>query len=321
MIRGTSTADGDGGGSPSGHEQALSALLQKQLTHVIGPGTAKAAKLGGSDGDGETRSISSSVFRRDHVDETGRRERGGAAHSDSVMLSEEVARRNARLDTQYRLRLLPAALWGDRARQFDSADDHDSGGDDKGATQTAAQEQRQTFLTAVHGSGSAGTATVGPTTQKKIDARTKANVDSRGATGGARGGKKRAIAAVPESPLVFPESTRGVPASAGLPAGATRSQAASLKRPAVDSSVPLRWQSRVIAMSSLRDTFAAGAETRGSPSMGRRMARTRCRAYQRNKKRRSETDHAFRSSLSLHPRTVYMIPGMLRWRHGEGLDS
>ncbi|CAM9203456.1 unnamed protein product, partial [Hapterophycus canaliculatus] len=296
MVRGTSTANGDGV-DPAPASASREHLSPTAPRNVIVPRAATAVQCGSSDGDDGTLSISSSVFRRDHVGERGRLKGGETAHSTSVVLSEELARRNARLDTQHRLRLMPAALWGDRARNFDAG--HHGNKGDTAATHIAAQEQQETFLTAVRGAGTAVRATVGaaggsafgtekgPATQKKSNRRMQTNINSLGVGGG--GGKKRAIAIMRESSLVQPEGTRGVTASTGgvaLPADANCSQAASLKRPAVDSSVPLRWQSRVVALSSLRDTFTTGAATRRSPSMGRRMARTRCRAYQHIKKRR-----------------------------------
>ncbi|CAN0023315.1 unnamed protein product, partial [Scytosiphon promiscuus] len=264
MIRGTSVAiDGGSSSGPAPPEQLSTTVHQKQPRDLIATGAATGAHFGSNDSDDESLSISSSLFRRDRVDKRDRLNGVGIAHSASVASSEEMARRDARLDAQYRFRLMPAALWGDRASNFSAAGEGNKG--DEEATQIAVHEDQQTFLTAAHGAGTAGMETGSPTTDKRNTSRMKAKPSS-----------------------VHPGGVREFITSAGevaLPTGATSPQAASMKRPAVTSSVPLRWQSRVVALSSLRDTFTSGTTVRGSPSMGRRMARTRCRAYQCNKER------------------------------------
>lgn len=64
-----------------------------------------------------------------------------------------------------------------------------------------------------------------------------------------------------------------------LPVGAKCAQAASLKRPAVTASVPLRWQSRSVALSSLRDHGRASSAGR------RRAARAGPTRHRGNKTR------------------------------------
>lgn len=286
-----------GGTSPaSGPSQKLSPASTSQVQqsqHVVAPGAGTAARPNDTHDDGDTvSSISSSVFRRD---DSGK----GGSHSTpqgknaAALLLEESSLRDARLDAQHRLRLLPAALWGERARLADvNASDAVDGEETEPA---AATQLQRTFLTegmsfvpsAKEGSGPAAALNHQPE-RRVLDAST--------------GRKRRKNDAAPARESCSrhhhadngPVNTDGGDGGSGfvLPIGAPAlfSQAASLKRTAVTASVPLRWQSRVIALSSLRDSFRESA-TRGSPSMGRMMAIRRCRAYQRTKKAKRFGNH------------------------------
>lgn len=283
---------------PTPQKLSPSSILQVQESQqgITPPGAATAAaQPSDTHAGGETASISSissSVFRRDG----GRGGRHDPAHEKSAaaLLSEELSRRDARLDAQHRLRLLPAALWGERARAADVG--AEVAAVDGGETElTAAVTHSRTFLTQGArsakggGDGSATTlrhpggacgldASTGNKREKNDALRSqKLSVgphdDGHGRVNGGGGGG---------SEFVLP-----------IGASAMYAKAASLKRTAVTASVPLRWQSRAIALSSLRDSFREGA-TRGSPSMGRKMALRRCRAYcQRTKRERCGREQVY----------------------------
>lgn len=271
---------------------------------AVAPGAAAAAaRPDGTRDGGEADSFSSSVFRRD--ESSDRHSSAAPVKSLKTLLSEESSLRDARLDAQHRLRLIPAALWGGRARLADTVDaSDDAAAADGEETQVTAEQQQQqrTFLTEGFppGASSAREGGLAPAATP-THRRGKCGLDATSAVRNKRQ-KNRATTAV----AVPQRSSSGhhhhdgdddghgpVTASGGgggngggydggfaLPIGASAlfAQAASLKRTAVTASVPLRWQSRVVALSSLRDSFREGA-TRGSPSMGREMARTRCRAH------------------------------------------
>lgn len=231
-------------------------------------------------------SLSPSVFRRDGFIE-GHRYKGNGCTSDAksaaVLLSQEALRRDARRDAQYRLRLMPAALWGSRARHVD---DCCSGGKDglDVAGIVEKQRTRQTYLTAgfdeASGAVAVESATVTSTLNAKHDRHQAKRDGSCPAKKQIEGGATAVV--VQHSVGDFDDGSGDGIVFRGT---AKVSQAASLKRPAVTANVPLRWQSRVVALSSLRDSLNGGA-TRGSPSMGQRMAKARCRAYQRSKENR-----------------------------------
>lgn len=250
---------------------------------------------GALDSDDETLSISSSLFRRDDHDRVGGRDGNGrssaAGGAAARAIAEEKARCDARLDAQHRLRLMPAALWGKRAKHADAASAGGDGENEMETTMTTTEQQQQqeqqherrVFLA----TGSAARTTPNA---KHSQGRPKQDLNSSGGEG--KGGRREeeshdAVTVVLGSS--FGHHDNGVGGVGGgefvLPVGAKFAEAASLKRPAVTASVPLRWQSRVVALSSLRDSLKVGV-MRGSPSMGRRMAKTRCRAHIRRKKKR-----------------------------------
>lgn len=285
-----------GGTTPaSGPSQTLSpaSILQvqkqQQQSHqIIVPGAAAAAQSQDTHDGGETvSSISSSVFRRDDGGGKGGRRDDASDKTAAALLSKESSLRDARLDVQHRLRLIPAALWGERARLADANDSNDAI-DAEEAEQTTATQQQRTFLT--------GGACAVPSGKRGAGPAAALNHGRKKSDGEASAGKKRIrndATAARKSSSRHDNDGHG-PAGGGggggfaLPIGASAlfAQAASLKRTAVTASVPLRWQSRVIALSSLRDSFRQGA-TRGSPSMGRKMAIRSCRANsQRTKAKR-----------------------------------
>ncbi|CBN79756.1 conserved unknown protein [Ectocarpus siliculosus] len=293
VVRRTRASGGAGTTPAPIAKQKPSAAVPRQ--GFAASSTATRAQHGETNSrDDDTVSLSSSVFRRDGFVE-GHRYKGNGCTSDAksaaVLLSQEALRRDARRDAQYRLRLMPAALWGSRARHVD---DGCSGGEDglDVAGIVEKQRTRQTFLTAgldeASGAVAVESATVTSTLNARHDrhqAKRDGSCPSKQKIGGA--------AAVVVQPSVGDFDDGG---GDGIVFQGTAkvSQAASLKRPAVTANVPLRWQSRVVALSSLRDSLNGGA-TRGSPSMGQRMAKARCRARQRSKENRQ---HEFTSTTA-----------------------
>eukprot|EP00752_Nemacystus_decipiens_P007651 g6840.t1 len=253
---------------------SVPAIQVQQSPPVVASGGITTAKPNDAhDDDSETISISSSVFRRDDGDQVGRHNTSQDKNAADLLM-EESSFREARLDAQHRLRLLPAALWGERAKLADvSANGVSDGEESEPATAT---QHQHTFLTEGASAVPLAKGAVGPAAAPN-------HRTAKGDLGTPTGEKRR---------RKDPAATRGSSSERRdgdrrekvLPIGASAlfAQAASLKRTTVTASVPLRWQSRVVALSSLRDSFREGA-TRGSPSMGRKMAIRRCRAYRRTK--------------------------------------
>lgn len=283
MCRRTTTAAATASSSGTTPTTSPAQQLSTSIRHIrqsIAPGAAKASQFSGTRDSDETLSISSSVFRRDEPDKAGGHDGNGKSSagggSAASALSEEKLRRDARLDVQHRLRLMPAALWGKRAKHADAAYASVGEKETETAMITEQQQQQRVFL---------ATGSVART--KNSQGQTKRHLDSSGGVG--EGGRREkennhAITVALSSSFGHHDDYGGFV----LPVGAKFAEAASLKRPAVTASVPLRWQSRVVAQSSLRDSLD-GSATRGSPSMGRRIAKTRCRAHQRLKKKRYDT--------------------------------
>lgn len=319
MCRQTSGGTSPVSSDPHQKLSPASILKVQQWQHAIAPMAAPTAgrrdhtHAHASSGSGETvSSISSSVFRRDD-----RRSKLSAAGRQNAapdktaadLLSEECSLRDARLDAQHRLRLTPAALWGERARLTADAKDAADGEETEPAAAAAPnqQEQRQqrTFLT--EGAPDAPSAKEGAAgSASKLNHR-RGNSDVNTSAGRKKKKKNdttatRTLSSAPHGNGHGPVTTTGDCGGDGgdgsgfvlsIGASAPCAQAASLKRTAVTASVPLRWQSRVIALSSLRDSFREGA-TRGSPSMGRKMAIRRCRTHcKRTKAKRCGTTMLF----------------------------
>lgn len=100
-------------------------------------------------------------------------------------------------------------------------------------------------------------------------------------------GKKTGTAGLAYPPLSNDDGgERGFP----FTEGATLGDAASLKRAVVTSSVPLRWQSRVVTSSSLQDHGGGVRSRAGFSASGKRRIRTKRRNNQRSAKKRY--DHA-----------------------------
>ena len=282
MCRKTSGGTGPGSGSGPPKKLSPASIPQvQQSQQFVAPRAVTAAQPNDShDNSDAISSLSSSVFRRD---DRGKGDRHNTPHDKSAaaLLLEESSLRDARLDAQHRLRLLPAALWGERARLADGgASDAADGEETEPAAVT--RHQRHTFLT--EGASAAASAKEGARPAATLNhCRAKGDIEI------STGKKRKKDDATPAARKSSSDHRgRGDGTGFALPIGASAlfAQAASLKRTAVTGSVPLRWQSRVIALSSLRDSFREGA-TRGSPSMGRKMAIRRCRAYQRTKAKRS----------------------------------
>lgn len=285
---------------PTVHKLSSASIHQMQQSqYFVAPGAATAAQLNDTHEESdETVSISSSVFRRDDRSKGGRHN-DAQVNTSATLLAGEASLRDARLDAQHRLRLLPAALWGGRARLADVHANDLVGAEETEPTTAKQQQQQQqhTFLTERIPDAPAAKEGAGPAATLN---HSRGNREYDTSTG--RKTKQEDAATVTrKSTLGYRDDGHGPVDGGGggggggsssdfvLPIGASAlfAQAASLKRTAVTASVPLRWQSRVIALSSLRDSFREGA-TRGSPSMGRRMARRRCRAHcQRIRSKRS----------------------------------
>lgn len=208
------------------------------------------------------------------------------------------------IDMQQRLRMTPSALWGERANLADEAEQQHhqaiAGEDGEGSAPTAL-----TSLTAaLHSPPQRGSDTLGET-------RPERNGDRAGrespppAVAAHKNGKSACHAVVGKKTMDAVgcggrTSANNLAASAlskddggesefSLPAGETLAHAASLKRPVVTSSVPLRWQSRVVTLSTLQNHggSSGGAPRHGSSAAsGKRRVRTKPRLNQRSTKKR-----------------------------------
>ena len=213
------------------------------------------------------------------------------------------------LDVKQRLRMTPSALWGDRADLADEAEQHQ-------------QHQQHQAMAGGEMERSAAAALKSPTAalyrppQKGSDPlgearRVERNRDRASRQPPPAGGKKEETSvrcvladkrtAVDAVGCGGRTSATGLAASAlsrgdgaetesPLPVGETLAQAASLKRSVVTSSIPLRWQSRVVTLSSLQNHGGAsgGAPRHASSAAasGRRRVRTKPRLNQRSTKKR-----------------------------------
>lgn len=242
-------------------------------------------------------SLSSSVFRRGGDN----RRRLPKSNSDSGLSangwSEDPLHRAARLDVQHRLRLMPAALWGERARRANDTE------------RTAAAAAAPAAEATVPAPGPETTTTAAQ--KLAIGRRSKRSL---AALGGEEQGKERgvssellaagkgdntSVAVVSRTMEASGQIIGGISAPAYtsplddscgrykfvLPVEAKFAEAASLKRPVVTARVPLRWQSRVVALSSLRD-HGFCSPSRESSSGCRRRAGTKYRRYWRKRQKR-----------------------------------
>ncbi|CAM9152661.1 unnamed protein product, partial [Ectocarpus sp. 13 AM-2016] len=255
VVRRTRASGGAGTSPAPIAKQKPSATVPRQ--GFASSSTATGAQQGDTNiRDDDTVSLSSSVFRRDGFVE-GHCFKGNGCTSDAksaaVLLSQEAIRRDARRDAQYRLRLMPAALWGSRARHVDDGCNGEDGLDVAGIVEK--QRTRQTLL--IDGfdeaSGAVPVESATSTLNAKHDrhqAKRDGSCPSKQKIGGA-------TAVVMQSSVG--DSDDGGGDGIVFQGTANVSQAASLKRPAVTANVPLRWQSRVVALSSLRDSLTGGA--------------------------------------------------------------
>lgn len=188
---------------------------------------------------------------------------GGAIGTSGTTLDggsclENPSLRAARMDAQYRLRLTPAAMWGERARRAEAQE-----AEKKQNVVRDDQPSKSTFVLATgvmdNGLGRG---------RDRVGGGAGGGGKKNGANfaGGAGGGLEKhsanfaGAAADDEKRAFTPFNSGGVLMK--LPVGRSDVQAASLKRPGVTESVPLRWQSKLVAFSSLRDRGEGGAPPR-----------------------------------------------------------
>lgn len=236
--------------------------------------------------------FSSAVFRLDHSETDMRADgnagAGGGASSELTPfgLAENITTRAARLDFQHRLRLIPAALWGDRARGTVEAEKAATA-QVKVATVTATPTAK--FIlgpkTCSNLLGGSGREVSGRSLGKQSLVEANNNKSSGALTGKTAGkgggGGGRNCAKVLNSSLQNDEATF----VSAQQMGAKIIPGASLKKQPVTASVPLRWQSKVVALSSIRD-HRSDTSMRGSCSSSKWSVGTRSSLPQRNKKKR-----------------------------------
>lgn len=229
--------------------------------------------------NGAEESLPSSVFRRrdrNHKDGQSSNKNMGNVGIDST--AGDPLHRAARLDAQHRLRLTPAALWGERARRAEEA-----------------EETAEVAMVSMMATASVGQAKVSAM-DKIAHASTKRQRSNGGSIStGRKEGRENEKAIGREFPASAKSQKRcgagdritganGRDSGSGFaaPVRATFVLAAALKKPAVTESVPLRWQSKCVSLYSLRDHGSDGK--RASPSVCRVRTKTAARLQRRSKK-------------------------------------
>lgn len=200
-----------------------------------------------------TESVSSSVFRRD-IAKIGREDGNSLGHGKIIAetSSEDPVRRVARLKLQHRLRQTPAVLWGNRADRSAALDKKVTQLPTKGAASIATPAATIPSASCTQPNSSKdGTLT---STQPPQASSVK-GVAAGGKRAKMNGGDKRIADFA--SPISTAQASivcdRTDAYSFLIKTGAEGFVAASLKRPNVVASVPLRWQARAVAFSSLQD--------------------------------------------------------------------
>ena len=208
------------------------------------------------------------------------------------------------LDMQQRLRMTPSALWGERANLADKTEQQYqamANGEVEGNSATALTSP----AVALNQPPQRGSDSLGEVGEQKREwtgressaagekekhARVEADKSTIGAVGC---GERTSATGLVASTL---SKDNGDESANPLAVGETSVYAASLKIPVVTSTVPLRWQSRVVTLSSLQDHGGGGPPRNGSPASGKRRVRTKPRLNQRSTKKRS------RRVVSIHGR-------------------
>ncbi|CAM9644454.1 unnamed protein product, partial [Laminaria digitata] len=272
------TASGGGGGTACTSPPTPAAEFKHHPRQALVPCEAAAAAAAAAQRKGVAASVSSSVFCRGGA--TDDRKQKTTNTSSYLLLgggNNKPADPVDLLDMQQRLRMTPSALWGERANLADDAEQQ----------QQQQRQQQQYHATMARGESEGHTPVIAVTS---LTAR-RTLADAAGCGGGRI---TNSAAGFLVSPALGKDDYGADSSLFPLPVGEEKlaRTAASLKRPVVTSSVPLRWQSRVVTLSSLQDHGGTGGgaapRNDSSASGGKRRIRTKPRLNQRSTKKRQQ---------------------------------